>query len=129
MKSMKSIGLNDELKNFLRSKKISLISSQLLQINIFVQDFLLCVEVYLSVTGSKETHQIKLKFSDVKEYSFYHGSESYFYNVEIVKFFSQNDLIYISFDPHDEEEIISPEDQDCILGKNVEGFLISDDRA
>ena len=52
-----------------------------------------------------------------------YNDDYYFYNVELLKFFEGDDgLFYISFDPSDEVEIISDEDQDFILCRELSAY-------
>lgn len=72
----------------------------------------------------KGNNRILLRFIDVKEYSFYYSSHRIFYNVETYKFFKSGDLYYVSFDPVDESESISDDDQDYIKASSVNGYYI-----
>ncbi len=103
---------------------LSLISSQLSKICIYNENNFLCIDVEAELMYKKSNNKIFLRFIDVKEYSFYYLSHRIFYNVEIYKFFKIDDLFYISFDPVDESETVSDEDQDYIKAKFVEGYLL-----
>lgn len=121
---MRSIGKNEELINEL-SGELNLTSCKIYKIDIYMLGENLLIEVYIKLLYSKSEDNIKLRFSQVKEYSFIYNSDYTFYNVEIYKFFKVENDVYISFDPIDEDENVSNSDQDYILSKNVEGFFIS----
>src|SRR5688572_16624817 len=121
---MKNIGKNDELINLL-SGDLSLLSSKLYRIDIHNDATLgLVIELYIELLYAKTDKQIKLVFSGIEEYSFYHQQAHYFYNIEQYKFFKEDNHFYISLDPYTEDEVISPEDQDFILSTGIEGYYI-----
>jgi hypothetical protein len=114
----------EELINKLQGS-LSLISSRLLKIIVYKQNELLCIDVEAELIYKKHDNKILLKFIDVTEYSFFYTSNRFFYNVEIYKFFKTRDLFYISFDPIDEIEMISEDDQDYIKAHSVEGYILN----
>jgi hypothetical protein len=103
---------------------LSLTSSQILKICIFNSNDKLCIDVELELLYVKDKKRIVLNFIDVQEYSFYHSFDQFFYNVEIFRFVKANSFFYISFDPIDEGETISDEDQDFIKAKSVIGYFV-----
>lgn len=119
---MNQIGINADLMSFL-SGNLTISSSKLYKLDIAGDDNGLVIDVYLELLYSEDNNHLKLRFTDVQEYSFYYNSQHVFYNVEIYKFFINNGRVYISFDPVDEQENISVDDQDFILSKKVEGYI------
>lgn len=84
----------------------------------------LIIDVYLELIHSQRSKNLKIRFIDVKEYSLYYEANRYFYYIETFKFLKYNDIFYISFDPVDESEMISEEDQDYIKASSIEGFFL-----
>jgi len=113
---------DDDLFYYLQSKKIYLVSSSLLKINIFQEEDCLFIELHFKINPSGKL--LKIKFIDIIEYSFYYKNNFYFYNVAYCKFFKKGNTVYISLDPFDEEETIHKNDQDFILCKNVVGEYV-----
>lgn len=100
----------------------SLTSATINRLEIYKDDDKLTVTVYLTLSISKK--KLLLKFINVEEFSFYHQANYFFYNIEIIKFFLIKGNCYISFDPTDESSEISSNDQDYILCRDVEGYLV-----
>ena len=120
---MNQIWKNDNLFELLRTE-ISILSSQITGFNIHVKDFSLIIEVDIKLLYGKE-ECLKLIFSDIKEYAFYHNSNYTFYNVEAYKLLKKENLFYISFDPEEEDiSNISKDDNDLILCGDIEGYFI-----
>nr|WP_294947262.1 hypothetical protein [uncultured Mucilaginibacter sp.] len=96
------------------------------QFDIAYQDYRLCIDVYFTSIQAKRwtKTQIKLRFVDVLEYSFYWNAEHHFYYVERYKFFKTEKGFYISLDPVDETDIAAEEDGDVIISKSIEGYLL-----
>src|SRR5438477_4237576 len=107
---MELIGKNEILIETLQVN-LSLTSSQILMIRIFNLADKLYIDMEIELLYAADKKRIALSFIDVQEYSFYHSPNHYFYNVEIYKFFETNGQFYVSFDPVDESETISDEDQ------------------
>lgn len=118
---MRKIGTGATLFNFFSNNR-SLSSSQLYRIDVFVKNEILAIDLYINLMYSKE--QVKLSFSGIKKYSFYHTSNWIFYDIEIIKFFQNGEGVYICLDPVDESEHISDDDNDYILCDEVEGFIV-----
>lgn len=119
---MRYISENDTLFDLLESE-VSIVSSQILGINIHLKDFILVIEVDIKLLYGKEDH-LKLIFSGIKEYSFYHNSDHIFYNIEVYKLLKKGKLFYISFDPYESDlSEISEKDNDLILCENIEGYF------
>ena len=114
----KNKNLIDKLVN-----DLSLISSKIKNITIYELNSDVMIDVDLILSYSKSFKKVRLKFINVIEYSFYHNSDYIFYNVETLKFFKE-DNIYISFDPDEQNELKSAEDNDFILSEEVEGYFI-----
>lgn len=109
-----------DVLNFL-SEERSLTSSTLYKIDIYLENKSLLLDLYFEFPSME---RIRLRFSEIKEYSFYYNSAYVFYNAEIVKFFKSDESFYISLDPVDESENISPDDNDYILSSKVESVLL-----
>lgn len=120
---MKYISENKELiLSF--SEKVNLLSGQIRDINIKTIEFALVVELTISLLYAEKSKLMKLVFTGIKEYHFYYQSSFYFYNIERYKFLESEEGYYICFDPADESESISPEDQDFVLGSKVVGYFL-----
>lgn len=120
---MQLIQSNDGLIAVMKDD-LSLISAQILRISIYDSSNLLSIDVELKLRYRKDSNKILLRFAGVEEYSLYYHSHWIFYNVEIVKFFAYDNGFYISFDPVDESETISDEDQDYVKARSVQGFFL-----
>ncbi|MBD1365330.1 hypothetical protein IDJ77_16050 [Mucilaginibacter sp. ZT4R22] len=94
--------------------------------DIAYQEHRLCIDVCFTSIQSKKwaETQIKLRFVNVLEYSFYWNAEHHFYYVERYKFFKTEKGFYISLDPVDENDSPSDDDGDVIISKSVEGYLL-----
>jgi len=120
---MKFIGKDNLLFDILK-KDGRLISSSIVRIDVFIENFELIIEVDLKLIYSEE-NSIRLRFSKVKEYSFYYNSNYRFYTVESYKLIMHGNLFFISFDPEDETSCsISENDQDSIMYGSFEAFII-----
>lgn len=120
---MNFIAKNEELIKKLGGKS-SLISSTINAIHVLKDRDAVIIEVDFTLMYNNTNNEIKLRFLDVQEYLFYYNSDNIFYNIERLKFLKLNTDIYICFDPSNEEERRSEDDQDYILSKDVEGFWI-----
>jgi len=120
----KQIFENDSVIPFFGNEH-SLISSEIKAINIHFFEEILTIDIDLKLQYSKNDKNFRLRFSDVIEYSFYHNSNYYFYNVVNVKFFKINDLYYLSLDPDESCISKSDNDNDFILGKKLQAFEIT----
>lgn len=119
---MINIGRNEILFGAL-STEVSILSSKIDRINIFLKDSNLLLEIDLRILYN-ENEFLKLIFSGIREYSFYHNSDYLFYNVEEYKFLRSNGLYYLSFDPEvNSMTEISENDGDFVLFENIEGYL------
>lgn len=101
----------------------SLLDGKIEKIEIFDVDSSVCININFDMRPSSDYQKVQFKFSGCKGYSFSYSDDYYFYNVELLKFFQGEDgLFYISFDPCDETEAISDEDQDFILCRGVSAY-------
>ena len=118
---MNTIGRNEELFDYMSLNKLYLTSSVLLKIDIFEERRTPSIELHfkLSIGGGL----LKIRFTNVMEYSFYYKMGYSFYNVERCKFFKKGDSFYISLDPYDEWANIDENDQDFILCSAIEGYM------
>lgn len=119
---MQEIGRNNELFDLL-SDENSLLDAKVIGVALYESNNMVMADVKLISRSSSDFQELRLVFVDVIEFDFYYSSESIFYNVERVKFFSPDgENAYLSLDPYDEEEKVSPEDQDFILSQMVIGY-------
>ena len=121
---MKFIGKDDVLLEQLMSN-IKIISSSIRRFNIFKTDVDgLVIEADFELLYDPGS-VLRLRFTEIKEYSFYWNSRFSFYNVETYKLIKKENLFYVSFDPEDETLLdISGNDQDSILFGGFEGYYI-----
>lgn len=120
---MKLIAMNKDAIKVLSGEN-SLLDGNIEKIEIF-QDRSVCINISFQMRISSLYKRILLKFNGCKEYHFSYSSDYEFYTVELIKFFQKNEeLFYISFDPYDNENIISDEDQDLILCSEIAVFEI-----
>ncbi|PLK44196.1 hypothetical protein [Emticicia sp. TH156] len=117
---MKLIAKNDEVISFLSNNE-SLISGTIESIKIQNKSNVLCIGLNINLMYSKTNKTIFLEFKLVKEYGFFYSSSLSFYNIERFKFFKDDNLFYISFDPFSEQEEMGREenDNDFILSQEV----------
>jgi hypothetical protein len=120
---MEFIGKDHAL--FEQLNKIYIISSTIRRFNIFTtDDSKLVVELEFQLRYAPGAI-LKLRFLEIKEYSFYWNSKYNFYYIETYKLLKKNDLFYLSFDPEDETTLdISENDQDFILFGSFEGYYM-----
>lgn len=118
------IDKNEGLISYL-SKEFSLLSSKLYKVDIY-NDIKseLVIDLYLELLYTKANNLVRLTFTEIEEFSFYHHRSSYFYNIERYKFFKNDNSIYLCLDPYEEDQIISREDQNFILSGNVSGNFV-----
>jgi hypothetical protein len=120
---MKFIARDNTLFDIL-IKEHSIADSSIIKINIFVKDYALIIEIDLKVLYPQNNY-LRLRFLEIEEYSFYHKSNYFFYNVERYKLIKTADHFFISFDPEDEKILsVSENDQDSISFGSFEGYSI-----
>jgi len=119
---MKYLAKDNELFDLLKSFQVRILDSSILKINIFIQDHQLFIEMdFAPIKGEI----FRLRFYDIKEYSFYHRHDHHFRYVENFSLLKSGDLFYFTFDPEDERLMaISENDQDFILFGSFEGYLL-----
>ena len=119
---MKTIGEGEQLIKSLSGHN-SLLDTKVKRISIFEEEDLLIGELEFAMRPLSKYRNVVLKFTDVKEYSFYYNDNHVFYNVERFKFFRmENGSYYLSLDPYEEEQVPSDQDQDIVVAKNVVGY-------
>ena len=79
--------------------------------------------VMIALAHQKSKRSFKLVFNNVFEYSFFHKSDVSFGLIERYTFAKTEKGFYISFDPYDDSNQVSLEDQDYILSASVIGEL------
>ncbi|MDR6197969.1 hypothetical protein [Siphonobacter sp. SORGH_AS_0500] len=115
---MKLLAKNEEVISFLSDKE-SLISGTIKKISIQIKSNILFIGLDITLMYSKKYKSIYLEFEAIKEYGFYYLADSSFSTIEIYKFFKNENLFYISFDPTNEELIMDKNDNDFILAEKV----------
>ncbi|MEZ2444310.1 hypothetical protein AB6805_21450 [Chitinophaga sp. RCC_12] len=121
---MEYIDKNEGLINYL-SGEFSLLSAKLYKVDIYNDiKSALVIDLYLELLYTKVNNLVRLTFTEIDEFSFYHHRSNYFYNVERYKFFKNDNSIYLCLDPYEENQIISREDQNFILSGNVSGNFV-----
>lgn len=120
---MKYINDNKDLMKYLTGDH-SLISSIINRIDIYMGKYQLNIDIYVDLLYSPQKERVKLRFIDIQEYSFLYNYEYSFYNIERYKLFSIKNGFYACFDPCNEENEISTNDQDYILCKKIEGYFV-----
>ena len=99
----------------------SLLDATITCIQIRSTEELPSVEVEFKCRESSKYTAVKLSFSGVKEFYFYHKESYRFYNVESMKFLHlESNNIYISLDPDDCTPGHSDDDLDFILANEIE---------
>ena len=119
---MELIEKNQELYAILKTK-IHIGDAKITSLHIYILNDLLTIDVDIRLLLGTGKH-VRLRFTDVDEYSFNHNKFYYFYNIETYKFILQDNLYYISFDPDTGLEDASPIDNDTILCGSIEGYYI-----
>ncbi|QEM11163.1 hypothetical protein [Mucilaginibacter rubeus] len=119
---MKYIAKDDELFDLLKKFQVRILDSNILRINIFTQNHQLFIEIdFEPIKGEI----FRLKFYDIREYSFYHNRNHHFRYVENLSLLKSDGLFYFTFDPEDERLMaISENDQDFILFGGFEGYFL-----
>ncbi|AWF81933.1 hypothetical protein BTJ40_14470 [Microbulbifer sp. A4B17] len=119
---MKTICSNTNLVDFFVGDN-TLIDGKIEKIEVFEEKSTVSININIHMRSSATHNKVKFKFSKCKQYSFSYSEEYYFYNIETIKLFKTGDsLFYISFDPYDENDNISPKDQDYILCKDIDAY-------
>jgi len=120
---MKLIGRDSEVINYL-SGKFSLLDASINKFEIHLVDHQLEINIYFQLSRrTKADANVLLIFKDVVEYGFYYNDKYSFYDVEDLKFFETEGKFYFSGDPYHEEGV-SENDQDFVMSKGLEGYLI-----
>ena len=118
---MTSIGKNEKLFEYFTQTATFIISSTILEVDLIKEGFYQVVEVTLELISSEI--KLKLRFTGVNSYKFTY-EEFYPYYVETCKFFFNNDYVYMSLSPVSEDEVIDINDNQWVLAKDVEGFIL-----
>ena len=79
--------------------------------------------VMIALAFQKPKRSVKLVFHNVSEFLFYHTSDVSFGLIERYTFIKTEKGFYISFDPYDDSNEVSLDDQDYILSGEVSGEL------
>jgi hypothetical protein len=119
---MELIGKDDGLLKLLKNVTVRILDAEILRINIFIESKgKLCIEIDFKY----RKQYLRLRFVDIKEYSFYHTDIYNFRYVECFKLIKVDEFFYLSLDPEDEfSQLPSENDQDLIVCKNIEGYYV-----
>jgi hypothetical protein len=118
---MKLVAENDLALSYFTGN-LSIISARLLKMSVYLKEESLIIDLDLKLLYSKNNSHFQLRFTNVKEYSFYYNSDNIFYNIENCKFFKNGKFYYLSLDPEDESNYISKNDQDYIVSIGIEAY-------
>ena len=122
---MKLIGKDEVLFELLKDVEIRILDSMIKKINIFTQGV---EDLYIEIDfdySQYKGYYLRLRFSGIKEYSFYHSNLHTFRYVECFKLIKDNELFYLSLDPEDEFSTVASDiDQDLIVCSSFEGYFI-----
>jgi hypothetical protein len=121
---MKLVAERDHVISYF-SKNLSIVSASLLKIEIYSQADCLIIDLDLRLLYAKNYSLYRLRFINVKEYYLYHNSDHIFYNISTYKLLHMDGLYYLSLDPENESASRSTNDNDFILSKSVEAYLLS----
>jgi len=119
---MELINKNISLYTMLKSE-IHIISAKITSIQTYLLNDHLTIDIDIELLYDKERN-LKLRFTDIKEYAFNYTINHYFYYIEDYKLLLKDDLFYISFDPDQSSVNYSEIDNDIILCGSIEGFYI-----
>jgi len=117
---MNTIGKNEDLFTYMSIKKLYILDSILLRMEICDYENGPFAELDFELTHGNCL--FKLKCSNIVAYSFYFRIHKPVYT-EKCKFFKKDELFYLCLDPYDELAEINENDQDFILCKEIEGFV------
>ncbi|NML37458.1 hypothetical protein HHL17_09665 [Chitinophaga sp. G-6-1-13] len=120
------IGRNEILIDYF-SEKVNLLSAEMYRIDIHHDTHSeVCIDLYFKLVYADGHNLIRISFKEIEEFSFYHCKKNYFYYVERYTFFKRKDYFYLCLDPSEEAEVISEDDQNFVLGGEVEGYLLQE---
>jgi hypothetical protein len=124
-KFMRYIEKDEALFELLKEGKVRLLDSRIKKINIFVENVEdLIIEIDFDQMQFKG-YYFRLRFSGIKEFSFYNNDKYTFGIVESFSLFNNDNLFYLSTDPEDERlPVVSENDQDYVLCSSFEGYYI-----
>ena len=122
---MRYIEKNEALFELLKEGKVRVLDSKIKKINIFIENVEdLIIEIDFDQMQF-EGYYFRLRFSGIKEFSFYNNDRYTFGIVESFSLFKYDNLFYLSTDPEDERStVVSENDQDFVLCKSFEGYYI-----
>lgn len=84
------------------------------------------VDVQLCMRPKSNWIKVLLRFNHCEYYALHFSNECYFYNIERLKLFiSENGKFYASFDPFDEDDVISKDDNDVVCSEGIQAFKIT----
>jgi len=112
--------IDDEVVDYFQGEN-SLLDGSIQRIDISLdKESKVNIDLHFKMRKSADYRNLVVNFSVCKEYSFSYSDDYCFYNVELFKFFKTEDSkFYASFDPCDESEYVSDEDQDVIVSKSI----------
>jgi hypothetical protein len=119
---MELIEKDEALFDLLKDVTVRILDAEIVRINIFTESIgTLCIEIDFKYRDQN----LRLKFSGIKEYSFYHNDTYLLRYVECFKLIKVDGFFYLSLDPEDEfSQSPNDNDQDLILCKSIEGYYV-----
>jgi hypothetical protein len=122
---MKLIGKDEVLFELLKEGKPIILDSMIKKINIFIENVEdLIIEIDFDQLQF-EGYYFKLRFSGIKEFSFYNNDNYTFGIVESFTLLKHGNLFYLSTDPEDESSsVILENDGDFVLCSSFEGYFM-----
>jgi hypothetical protein len=121
---MTPLGLDHQLIAEL-SGRDSLLDGRVARFALYTFEDSVRADAEIIARSSSRFERILLTFEDVEEYHLNYDREVTFYNIERVKFFIDADQVYASFDPADERQQESDDDNDCVRARHVRGFVLT----
>ncbi|WP_170479984.1 hypothetical protein [Ruegeria arenilitoris] len=104
----------------------SFLDTEIEEIRIFGHGSLAIVEIQLLMRPQSDWKKVLLRFCGCESYNFHHSSDCAFGIVERFKFIVlENDNFYMSFDPYDDSEIVSPEDNDVVYSQSIQAYILA----
>lgn len=115
---------NDDVLRFFVADQ-SLINGSVIAVHIFEIAESLTIDLDVKLLYSKNEKNYRIRFQDIIEYAFYYRNDRYFYYITNLKFFKDGDSYYISLDPDESVNSKSEDDDDVILSKRIQAFVLN----
>jgi len=118
---MREIGKDADLVAALVGRN-TLFDSRLRRVSIHEDAGSVRAEVLIKMRDTSQHDCVLLAFSDVQEFYFYHRRDYVFEEIDRLRFFIDDEGIYLSLDPAGEGDVRSEDDQDVITAASVTGY-------